>query len=368
MEYRKVITMKDGRECVLRNGTPEDARAVLDNFILTHAETEFLSSYPDEITLTEEKETAFLKARAESENEIEIIAVVDGHVAGTAGVARVGGYEKVRHRASFGISVEKACWGLGIGRALLRACVECARRAGYRQLELEAVAENARALALYRSEGFTEYGRNPLGFHAREMGWQPLVLMRLDLAAADEPVLAEPAPEYDAQIRAYRRAFLETEGSMDGCGSLRRFERTEDWLAQVEALKRPETVPAGLVPSTQYMYVRPSDGKIVGMIQIRHCFNEYLEKYAGHIGYSVCPDEREKGYATRMLRAVLPKCRELGLDKVLVSCLSDNEASRRTILRCGGVYESTVFEPEKKVYLERYWIDTAPGKSEGAAT
>ena len=169
--------------------------------------------------------------------------------------------------------------------------------------------------------------------------------------------LIEPTMEYDRQIQAYRREFLETEGSMDGCGSLRRFETTREWLDQVEALRRPETAPPQLVPSTQYIYVRESDSKVVGVIQIRHCFNEFLEKYAGHIGYSVCPTERRKGYATQMLRLALPACKALGLDRVLISCVEGNEGSKRTILRNGGVYESTVFEPGEGVYLERYWID-----------
>ncbi|MBQ1840819.1 MAG: GNAT family N-acetyltransferase, partial [Atopobiaceae bacterium] len=86
-----------------------------------------------------------------------------------------------RHRAEFGISVIRECWGLGIGRALTQACVACARRAGYAQLELDVVAENARAIALYRSEGFVEYGRNPKGFRTRDGRWQELVLMRLEL-------------------------------------------------------------------------------------------------------------------------------------------------------------------------------------------
>ena len=169
--------------------------------------------------------------------------------------------------------------------------------------------------------------------------------------------LIEPTMEYDRQIQAYRREFLETEGSMDGCGSLRRFETTREWLDQVEALRRPETTPPQLVPSTQYIYVRESDSKVVGVIQIRHCFNEFLEKYAGHIGYSVCPTERRKGYATLMLRLALPACKALGLDRVLISCVEGNEGSKRTILRNGGVYESTVYEPGEGVYLERYWID-----------
>ena len=64
---------------------------------------------------------------------------------------------------------------------MTEACIECARNAGYVQLELEAVAENKNALALYKSVGFREYGRNPKGFHSRVSGWQELVLMRLEL-------------------------------------------------------------------------------------------------------------------------------------------------------------------------------------------
>jgi len=52
----------------------------------------------------------------------------------------------------------------------------------------------------------------------------------------------------------------------------------------------------------------------------------------------------------------LPKCKELGIDKVLITCIDNNEGSRKTILANGGLYESTVYEPEENVYLERYWI------------
>ena len=169
--------------------------------------------------------------------------------------------------------------------------------------------------------------------------------------------LIEPTIEYDAQIQAYRQEFLDLGGSMDGCGSLRRFDRTEDWLDQVEALKKPETTPPELVPMSQYIYVREEDKKVVGVIQIRHYFNEFLEKYAGHIGYSVCPSERRKGYATEMLSLVLPKCKALGIERVLISCVQDNEGSRRVITNNGGMYESTVYLAERDVYLERYWID-----------
>ena len=154
---------------------------MLDIFNLTHAQTDYLLSYPDESAMTAEQEAQFLKEKEESENEIELLAILGGSVVGSAGFGCVGKQEKVKHRAEFGISVDKAYWGLGIGRALMEACIECARKAGFFQMELEVAAENEKALALYKSVGFKEYGRNPKGFRSRLSGWQELVLMRLDL-------------------------------------------------------------------------------------------------------------------------------------------------------------------------------------------
>jgi predicted acetyltransferase len=108
--------------------------------------------------------------------------------------------------------------------------------------------------------------------------------------------------------------------------------------------------------ATQFLFIRKSDDKLVGMIQVRHYFNDYLEKYAGHIGYSVRPSERRKGYAKEMLKMVLPYCREIGIDRVLITCIDGNIASEKTILANGGVYESTVHEPNENEDLKRFWI------------
>lgn len=181
MKYCETIVLKDGRTSTIRSCRFEDGEAVLANFLLTHAETDWLLSYPDEKEITVGQEAAFLKQTEESDCDVQLLAEVDGKVVGLAGIRRVGAKEKVRRRASFGISTAKDFWGLGIGRALTRACLECARKAGYAQLELEVVEGNERAIRLYESEGFVEYGRNPRGFHSRENGWQALILMRLEL-------------------------------------------------------------------------------------------------------------------------------------------------------------------------------------------
>ena len=169
-------------------------------------------------------------------------------------------------------------------------------------------------------------------------------------------IFITPTAEYANEYPAYRQEFIYTGDSMDGAGPLRRFPDPYEWLAEVGKYTNPETVPEGRVPATQFILVRKSDGKVLGMLQVRHYFNDYLEKYGGHIGYSVRPSERRKGYAKYMLRQGLCFCREIGLERVLISCWEDNEASRRTILANGGVYENTVLEPERQRFLQRYWI------------
>ena len=181
MEYTQMITLKNGVSCCLRNGTEQDAQAVLDNFLLTHAQTDYLLAYPDETQPSLLMETQFLKHKQESKNEIELVAVVDGAIVGMAGIDAIGSKAKLRHRAELGISIDRAFWGLGIGGALTAACIACARTAGYKQLELTVVAENARAIAMYEKAGFVEFGRNPMGFLSRNTGFQELVHMRLEL-------------------------------------------------------------------------------------------------------------------------------------------------------------------------------------------
>lgn len=112
---------------------------------------------------------------------MEICAIIADEIVGLAGINKIGTREKISHRAELGISVEKAFWGLGIGKALTLASIECAKTAGYRQLELEVVADNKNAVALYKNIGFVEYGRNPVGFISRYTGYQELILMRLEL-------------------------------------------------------------------------------------------------------------------------------------------------------------------------------------------
>ena len=168
MQYEKSVLLKNNKECCIRNAVGDDAQEVLDIFLLTHEQTDFLASYRDEATFDTAFERQFLADRERADR------------VGTAGVGSMGS-NKIRHRAELGVAVDKDFCGIGIGRALIAACIDCAKKAGYSQLELEVVSENSHAIALYKSMGFVEFGRNPRGFCSRYQGWQELISMRLEL-------------------------------------------------------------------------------------------------------------------------------------------------------------------------------------------
>lgn len=181
MIFNKTIKLKDGRDCLLRNEEPQDAKEFYRYFKQAHSETDFLTTYPDEVAEDIEKFEKDAQEMISSPTDIEICAFVDGVLVGSAGNNLIGRKDKLKHRAEFGISVIKEYWGLGIGDALTGECIKCAKDAGLLQLELDVVADNINAIKLYEKYGFEEYGRNPRGFKNREGKWQELVLMRLEL-------------------------------------------------------------------------------------------------------------------------------------------------------------------------------------------
>jgi predicted acetyltransferase len=98
---------------------------------------------------------------------------------------------------------------------------------------------------------------------------------------------------------------------------------------------------------------------VVGFLALRHALTAWLLEEGGHIGYSVRPVRRGQGHATRALELALRRSAELGLDRVLLTCDEDNEASARTIEHHGGVHEDT------RNGTRRYWVET--GLSASAA-
>ena len=168
-------------------------------------------------------------------------------------------------------------------------------------------------------------------------------------------ILIKPNLSYADEIIKYKEESLKENPLINGSAGLNNFSSIEDWLEELEKRSRKDTVPEGLVPSSTYLGIREKDNYIVGMIDIRHYLNEYLTQVGGNIGYSVRKSERNKGYAKQMLKLALEKCKELKIEKVLITCNDDNIASERSIISCGGKLEDIrCIDGENK---KRFWIE-----------
>lgn len=161
--YINAITMKDkkGREVIIRSAEENDAENLIDYLKITASETPFLIREPDEITLSIEQEQAFIKAKKDSENELLLIAEINGRHIGNCSLMSIGGYKRYRHRCDIAIALYKEYCGLGVGKTMLETVLDIAEKTGYEQAELEVIADNKPAIALYEKLGFKIYGTFP---------------------------------------------------------------------------------------------------------------------------------------------------------------------------------------------------------------
>ena len=105
----------------------------------------------------------------------------------------------------------------------------------------------------------------------------------------------------------------------------------------------------GRVPQTTYwLYI---DEVPCGIIRVRKGMNEVLLKRGGHIGYYMKKDSRGKGYGKKMLSLCLDLLKKEGIDKVLITCNTDNIGSQKIIEYNKGILENIVDG------TKRYWIN-----------
>lgn len=123
------------------------------------------------------------------------------------------------------------------------------------------------------------------------------------------------------------------------------------YLAGLE-IKEPRD---GKVPDTICFCLDTETNRFVGAVNIRHYLNDPLMRCGGHIGDGIRPSMRGRGLGTKMIALALAKCREMGIERVLMVCDANNPASAHTIRKNGGILENRT--DEKGEEIERYWID-----------
>ena len=168
-----------------------------------------------------------------------------------------------------------------------------------------------------------------------------------------------PKKIHEEKAKDFIEEFDRFSSPINGDDGLRRYLKTisyEDWLLRLQDAIDIANTPPDRVPSFTYFYVSEEDGRIIGIINIRMVLNSFLLREAGHIGYSIRPSERGKGYGKAMLRDALQFCRKCGMESFLLVCSKDNPASAGIIQSCGGILENEIYSEHTGEIMQRYWI------------
>ena len=171
-------------------------------------------------------------------------------------------------------------------------------------------------------------------------------------------ILAPPNLEHETEAEEYVSEFLVDNSHVNGSAGLPRYKGNyKNWLDKIKNDRILENNDREKIPANTFFAIRKNDNKIVGTVNIRYKLNEKLLKRGGHVGYSVRPFERRKGYATEILFLALLKLREMNVNNVLITCDKENIGSVKTIQKNNGILENEILDSETNKIIQRYWIN-----------
>jgi len=248
------------------------------------------------------------------------------------------------------------------GRGIITDCVRTLMDYGFCTLNLNRIyihcaAGNIKSRAIPERLGFVQEGVLQDGEHLYGVFHDLVIygMVKRNWNSSGTLCLIFPTLEDKESALDYKQEHINSgESHIHGSAAFIHFDDYDNWLEQI--IVTQTDAPFGFVTGITYFAV--VDGKIVGTLSIRHYLNDTLMKTGGHIGYGVRPSERRKGYGTKMLSLALEKCRELGIQKALITCDKNNTGSAKTIKNNGGVLENEIIDNDGNA-VQRYWIVTS---------
>ena len=176
----------------------------------------------------------------------------------------------------------------------------------------------------------------------------------------DRLILMSPKVENEREAEEFIKEFVENNSHINGSAGLSRYVGNyTGWLKKLKDDLNINENNQDKIPATTLFAIRKDDQKIIGTISIRHKLNDILIIKGGHIGYSVRPSERRKGYATEILYLGLIKLGKMGVKDALITCYKDNIGSAKAIQKNCGILENELLYEEEEAgkIIQRYWIN-----------
>ena len=174
-------------------------------------------------------------------------------------------------------------------------------------------------------------------------------------------IFQSPKARCENDVLDFAEDFVKNGSKMNGANKLQDYlnkNNYEEWVEKEENGTNYLSIGSEQIPANTFFVYRLDDNKLIGIVNIRSELNDHLLLKGGHIGYSVRPSERRKGYATEILRIDLRELMKIGITKALITCDKDNIGSAKTIQNNNGILENEIFDKDKNRIIQRYWIES----------
>jgi predicted acetyltransferase len=163
-------------------------------------------------------------------------------------------------------------------------------------------------------------------------------------------ILVEPNIIYQKSFENYALAYRKINDTHYFNKYRQAIVNFHDYLTVLHNFSEGNDLLPGEVQTSSFWLIAKND--VVGVVRIRR---QEIES-AGHIGYDISPEYRNRGYGYQILKLALEEAAKIGIEEVILTCNIENIASKKIIEKHNGQLLGTILDEEENEYLSKYSI------------